>query len=80
MIDPQDIHTPHLGDHAIAPELEVIPLHHIPVVERIAPELPQGGEVIRRHTRNRGGVPGGVQLKLLPMSPGLSRVWRDIER
>ncbi len=35
-----------------APECEAVALHDIPVVERIAPHLPERGEVIRRHPRD----------------------------
>ena len=75
VIDPNQIEAPQLLREPRAPESEAIPLRLFPVVERIAPELPVGREIVRRHPgqqrrparRHRGGT-GAVATRSMTES------------
>ena len=53
VIDAQQVETIRLQRQSLQPEPESIALLRFPVVERIAPQLPVLGEIIRRHSGYR---------------------------
>ena len=52
----------------------------LPIVERIAPELAERGEIIRRHAGHRPWPAGGIELKNGAVPPGVGAVQRDKDR
>ena len=53
---------------------------NIPAIERVAPKLTSGAEIIGRNARNGSGPPSFIQAKQLRMSPHVSAVVSDIDR
>ena len=51
----------------------------VPVVQRIAPELPVRREVVGRHAGHRGRPPGFVELEELGAGVGVAAVGRDVD-
>ncbi len=80
VIETQQVETLELLTHPQAPQGKSVPQHRVPVVERIAPQLPGLGEVIGRHAGHRSRPAIGLELELAAMSPGLRGVGSDIER
>ena len=79
MVQPQGIHPGGGALHPADPPAETVRLHGAPVVERIAPELAVGGEVVRRHPCHLGGSPCPVQQKLFPLAPDVGAVQGDVD-
>ena len=52
----------------------------LPVVDRIAPELPFGAEVVGRHTRDEARALLIIQKEELRIGPHIARVQRNEER
>ena len=50
-----------------------------PVIQRVAPQLTVGGEIIRRAACHTGKTALGIQLEQLAAHPGIHRVGRDID-
>ena len=74
MVEPDQIDLLQLPQHAGAPPREPGPLHPLPVVDRVAPVLPVGGEVVRGHARDDGRLAVGVEQELVRVGPHVGRV------
>ena len=55
-------------------------LHRVPVVERIAPELTVGVEVVGRHAGNRERLAARVEREQIALPPNVDAVAIDVER
>ena len=80
MIDAHEIETRELRAHARQPPAEAAALHRVPVVQRVAPELTLGVEVVRRHAGDREGLAARVEREQPPVPPDLDAVAIDVER
>src|SRR5262245_5219734 len=52
MIQANHIHVSQQGSHAVYPPTIAGPTKGVPIIDRIAPQLPLGAERVRRHTRD----------------------------
>ena len=80
MIDAHEIETRELRAHASEPPAETAALHRVPVVERVAPELAVGVEVVRRYAGHRQRLAARVEREQLAVPPDLDAVAIDVER
>ena len=72
------IDSAHVADATNPPSIAVL-RHSVPVVERIAPQLPCGGEPVRRAACHLGRVEIGIKLEILRAAPDIDTVKRDID-
>ena len=79
VIDAQQVEPCELRADARHPPGEVRVLQCRPVVHRIAPQLPELGEIIRRHTAHRRGLTGRGESEQSAVRPGLDRGGPDVE-
>src|SRR5581483_11513703 len=79
MIDAQHVDTLELASHARAPQREAVAAHGVPVVKRVAPELPGLGKVVGRDAGDGGRLPGGIELELAAVHPGLGGIGGYVE-
>ena len=52
----------------------------LPVIQRVAPQLPVRGEIVGRHAGNGFGVAVTVDFQDFPVRPGVRAVERNIDR
>ena len=64
--------------NAVFPPLEAVRTHGIPIIERVAPELAVGAEIVRRDTGDGARLPVGVEAKLRRLRPDVRAVGRDV--
>jgi hypothetical protein len=80
VIDAQEIEACELRADALEPPAEAAPLHRVPVVERIAPVLTVGVEVVGRHAGNRERLAVRVEREQPALPPHIDAVAIDVER
>ncbi len=80
MVDPGNVDQPVDGAKPLNPPAEAVLAHPLPVVERVAPELPGRAEVIRRHSGNLCAPPPGVELELRAIGPDVGAIVGDEDR
>ena len=80
MIDAHEIETRELRAHASQPPAEAATLHRVPVVQRVAPELTVGVEVVRRYTGDGERLAVRIEREQPPVPPDLDAVAIDVER
>ena len=80
MIDPDDVKE--LAAFADAADPPVIPFRGmaVPVVERIAPQLPVRRKAVRRHAGDQTDPSALVEHKEVAMRPEVGAVMRDVDR
>ena len=74
MVDAQSVIKPAGGQDPLPPPFKILLFHSIPVIKRIAPELPGGAERVRRHARDEFGHQLFIQKKQLRMCPHIRAV------
>src|SRR6185369_8543596 len=80
VVHTRDINHRQCRAHALDPPLETVGLHALPVVERVAPELASGAEVIRWNTRDDEWFSVLIQLELFRVGPNVSGVMGHKDR
>ena len=65
---------------AALPPREAARLHAVPAVERVAPELAGGAEVVRRHARHGVRAALRVEVEEVGLGPHLGAVGGDVDR
>src|SRR6056297_1172931 len=64
---------------ATDPPPEAVPLHGLPIVERVTPELSRFAEIIRWNSGHSAGHPVRSQLKKLRAGPDIDAIHGDID-
>ena len=81
MVDAHDVADLERGAQAVAPPGVAVGAVCRPIVERVAPQLAVGGEIIRRHAGHGDGQEGfGVELEEMRRGPGVGGVGRHENR
>ena len=72
------IDTAHVFDAPYPPRKAVL-CHGVPVIQRVAPQLPRGRKSVRRTARHLGRVQVLVQLELVRVAPYIDAVQRNVD-
>ena len=80
MVDPQHIVELARAVNAAYPPAVAVCAHTVPIVQRIAPELPLVGEGVRRTARDKRRHIIPIQHEEMRLAPHVGRVERDIYR
>ena len=80
MVDTDGIVELARGAETPDPPAVAVVSHTVPVIERVAPELTVGGEVIGRDARDLRRAALIVELEVLALRPHVGAVERDIDR
>ncbi len=80
VVDTHQVEPFEVVAQARPPPLEAAVVHRRPVVMGIAPALPGGGEVVRRHTRHHLRMPFRVEQEILRVGPDVGAVVGDEDR
>ena len=80
MIQPQKVVQPPGAVRPADPPAEAICFHGVPVIKGIAPQLPVGGKIIRRHTGHLCRRQLRVQLEIFRLRPHIGGVHGHINR
>src|SRR2546428_458217 len=74
VVEADEVHEPERGAEALDPPRVAGPVHLLPAVERVAPELAGGAEVIGRHAGHERRRPVGLELEQLGVRPHVRAV------
>jgi len=74
MVEPDDVHQGECGLDTLNPPGIAILRHQVPAIERVAPELAGGAEVVRRHTGSQRRLAAFVEIEQLGMQPHCSAI------
>ena len=80
MIEPHYVHLFEARDKPVQPPAIAALLQRFPIVERIAPELAGGAEIVRRHSGDDGRLAMLVEIKQIGVGPDVGRIARDENR
>ena len=79
MVDTQHVEQLSRAVDAPYPPAKAVIPHGVPVVQRVAPQLPVGAEVIRRHAGHRLGHELVVQLEELGLGPHVGGIHGHVD-
>src|SRR5262245_7048917 len=79
MVQANHIHVSEQGAQAVDTPTITGPSKRLPVINRVAPELSLGAEVVRRHAGGKARPALLVQQEQLRVGPHVARVGRDEE-
>ena len=80
MIDPDDIKKLLVVTNAVDPKLVFVIFQVVPVIDWIAPSLPGGAEIIRRHSGDENRPAVCIQEEIVLSTPDVHRIHTHIER
>src|SRR5437870_7546261 len=80
VVDAYDVDERERRAHALDPPGEAVPLHALPVVERVTPKLPRLAEVVGRDSRDDRRTTVLAELELSRVRPNVRRVVSDEDR
>ena len=80
MIQADRVNVPQHGAHSVDPPEMVPRAQRVPVVDRIAPQLPLCAEVVRRHAGDDLRAVLRIEQEQLRVGPHVARLGRDEER
>ena len=80
VVDTNQIDVFEDGFEALDPPFKAVFCQHVPVVNRVAPELAGFAEVVRRNARHFSGLAGvGIETEDFGVSPNVGAIVRDID-
>src|SRR5208337_576799 len=79
MVEPHQVEEGERSAETLNPPPESVGLQHIPAIDRIAPKLPGGAEVVGRHAGHHGRMASIVEVEEFRVGPDVCAVVRHVD-